>query len=558
MTSTKASAAIELLVTLDRGGDGSLHQQLEQQLRVGIRDGRLASGTTMPSSRALAAQLGVARGVVVEAYEQLIAEGYLISRQGGSTRVADLPAPAPRRSPTTTPEAETIDLRPGRPDVTEFPRAAWARAARRVLSSAPSDRFTYLDGLGTPELSAVLADYVGRARGAATHADDIVIATGFMQAMHIVARALAELGLRRIAVEEPYDPSYRATLGVSGADVVPIPVDEGGISAEAVEASGADAVVVTPAHQFPTGAVLAPERRTALLAWARDGGHLIIEDDYDAEYRYDRDPVGAMQGLDPEHVVYAGTASKSLAPGIRLAWLAVPTRLHPLLTAAKSDLDHGSSAIEQLLLADAIEHGELDRHLRRMRTIYRRRRDAMLAALASQLPTWRPVGASAGLHLLVELPDEVDEARLITAAARSGVLVYGLGRYRAALGPRWPGVGLCRGRRRTDRPGRGAFGHGCSDRRTVDDRRLVHVSLSSLVLESRPAWRHHRSINPRTCKERPMTSTDRTRQQRSPSQRIRQALSRTRRRGQLGGPADGVRHDRYRAADERFNLPRFY
>ena len=241
-------------------------------------------------------------------------------------------------------------------------------------------------------------------------------------------------GAHRIGVEEPYDPAYRAALTDSGLEVIPLPVDDRGVTLEALDESGADAVLVTPAHQYPTGAVMAPERRAALLAWARARGGLVIEDDYDAEYRYDRDPVGALQGLDPERVVYAGTASKSIAPGIRLAWLAVPPHLRESWAATKYALDHGSSAIEQLLLADAITHGELDRHLRRMRPIYRARRDAMLEALAHHLPHWRPVGASAGLQLLVELPDDTDEAGLVEAAAAVGVTIYGLGRYCATPG----------------------------------------------------------------------------------------------------------------------------
>lgn len=422
---------MELLLTLDRERPGSLHQQLERQLRHAIRDGRLASGSTMPSTRGLAAQLSVARGVVVEAYEQLTAEGYLLSRQGGSTRVAELPAPPMPSHTTPSADSDVIDLRPGRPDVTEFPRAAWARAARRVLSTAPAERFTYLDGRGVPELREALADYLGRVRGACLHAEDIIIATGFMQSVFVIGRALASRGAGRVGVEEPYDPNYRAALRDSGLEVVPLPVDDDGIDIGAVVSSHVDAVIVTPAHQYPTGAVLAPERRSALLAWARENDRLIIEDDYDAEYRYDRDPVGALQGLDPDHVIYAGTASKSIAPGIRLAWMAVPPRLSKLVAETKHQLDNGSSAIEQLLLADAIEHGELDRHLRRMRPIYRRRRDTMLDALGRHLPGWRPVGTSAGLHLLVELPAGVDAAGLVKGASDAGVLIYDLRRFRA-------------------------------------------------------------------------------------------------------------------------------
>jgi GntR family transcriptional regulator/MocR family aminotransferase len=437
VTSAKTSAVLELLVTVERDSGFPLHHQLEQQLREAIREGRLGGGATMPSTRALASQLAVARGVVVEAYEQLVAEGYLVSRPGGSTRVAELPnrIPPDEGAGRSDVAGGFIDLRPGRPDVTEFPRAAWARAARRVINEVPADRLTYLGGAGVLELREALAAYLARARGACAYTDHIIIATGFMQSLHLLARALTDTGARRIAVEDPYQPLYRAALGAGGLEVVPIPVDEDGLQFEPLARSRADAVVVTPAHQFPTGAVLAPERRSALLAWARERDRLIIEDDYDAEFRYDRDPVGAMQGLDPEHVVYAGTASKSIAPGIRLGWLLCPPRLTTALVEAKNAIDHGSSAIDQLLLADVIHHGELDRHLRRMRGVYRGRRDAMLAAIGRHLPSWRTIGASAGLHVVALSPRPLDEERLAEAALEAGVIIEVLAHYRAFDGP---------------------------------------------------------------------------------------------------------------------------
>jgi GntR family transcriptional regulator/MocR family aminotransferase len=432
MPGTKPSSAVELLVPLDRSGPRSLHHQLEHYLREGIRSGRLTAGATMPSSRALSHQLAVARGVVVEAYEQLVAEGYLLSRPGGSTRVADVPTlPIPEPAVLTS-APDLLDLRPGRPDVTAFPREVWARSARRVLNASPADRFGYLDGMGVPELRAALAEYLGRARGTAIRADDIVISTGFMQALHLVARALVGSGAARVAVEEPYDPAYRAALTASGLHVLPITVDGDGIDVESLRASGADAVVVTPAHQFPTGAVLSPERRIALLEWARERDTLVVEDDYDAEFRYDREPVGAMQGLDPEHVIYAGTASKSIAPGLRLGWLGAPPRFVVPLVEAKYALDHGSGALDQLILADVIERGELDRHLRRVRSVYRRRRDTLLTALARHLPRWTTVGASAGLHVLAYPPANVDVPRLVhLAESEAGIRITALDGYRA-------------------------------------------------------------------------------------------------------------------------------
>lgn len=463
MPGTKPANAIELLVPLDRESQRSLHDQLEDYLREGIRSGRLTAGATMPSSRALSQQLAIARGVVVEAYEQLVAEGYLLSTPGGSTRIAELPTlPAhPPATPTST--RDIVDLRPGRPDVTEFPRDVWGRSARRVLASSPADRFGYLDGMGVPELRTALAEYLGRARGAAVQADDIVISTGFMQALHLVGRALAGIGSDEVAVEEPYDPTYRAALVSSGLRILPIPVDGDGIDVQLLRDSEARAVVVTPAHQFPTGAVLSPERRIALLAWARERQALIIEDDYDAEFRYDRDPVGAMQGLDPEHVIYTGTASKSIAPGLRLGWLAAPRRVTGSLVAAKHELDHGSGALDQLILADVITRGDLDRHLRRMRAVYRRRRDTLLTALAKHLPDWATVGASAGLHVLAYPPQPIDVPRLVSlAASEAGIRITALDGYRAIPGE----------------PNGVVFGYGAADERQLDD---AMAALSRLL-----------------------------------------------------------------------------
>jgi GntR family transcriptional regulator / MocR family aminotransferase len=417
----RATASLELFVPLRRDHDVPLHRQLEQHLRDAVRDGRLAANATVPSTRALATQLDVARGVVVEAYEQLIAEGYLVSRPGGSTRVARLPGLERRVSDQVAGSVPEFDFRPGRPALDDFPRAAWLRSMRRALTSAPAERLGYLDGRGVPELRATLSSYLDRVRGTATTADEMVISTGFAQGLSLVANALHARGMRRVGVEDPWQVMSRATLTRSRLEVVPIPVDDEGIVVDRLEDAGVHAVVVTPAHQYPTGAVMAPERRFALMDWACRRGAFIIEDDYDAEFRYDREPIGALQGLCPERVVYAGTASKTLAPGLRLAWLAVPRSLVDGVASAKTTADLGSGALDQLALADFIEHGELDRHLRRMRAIYRRRRDALLSGLRRHLPTLRPTGASAGLHVLTWLPREIDDAGLVDAAAERGV-----------------------------------------------------------------------------------------------------------------------------------------
>lgn len=421
MAVSRTSSAPELLVPLRRDDPEPLARQLEQQLREAVRSERLAPDAILPSSRALAAQVGVARGVVVSAYEQLVAEGYLVSRPGGSTRVARVPGTPPRPRPAGTPAHYEVDFRPGRPDLREFPRAAWLKSVRRVMAEAPAASLGYLGGHGTAELREALATYLNRSRGTCISPNDLVITTGFAQGIQVVVSALLATGARRIGLEDPYHPDYRGMIIGLGAEVVPVPIDDDGMRVDLLDWLDLDAVLVTPVHQYPTGAVLSPERRAALLEWAGRHGGTIIEDDYDAEFRYDRDPIGAVQGLCSDRIVYAGTASKTLAPGLRLGWLAAPRRLVEPIAAAKMAADHGSSGFEQLALADFIEHGELDRHLRRVRPIYRRRRDAMLAALERHLPRAEPVGASAGLHLLAWLPPGTDDIALVARAAEAGI-----------------------------------------------------------------------------------------------------------------------------------------
>jgi GntR family transcriptional regulator/MocR family aminotransferase len=435
MTRSRTSSARELHLPLDRASAEPLHRQLERGLREAVRDGRLAATSPLPSSRVLAGQLGLSRGIVVEAYEQLVAEGYLASRPGGATRVARAAAAAAPPRSLPTPPTFDHDFRPGRPDVTEFPRAAWLRSLRRVLADAPSDRLSYLGGRGVPELAVALGTYLNRVRGTAADPADIVACTGFAQGLSLTVRALRERGARLVAVEDPSDPEYRATIRDGGLDWVGIPVDRAGLVVEQLAATRADAVIVTAAHQYPTGGVLPPERRAALVAWATRRGGTIIEDDYDAEFRYDREPIGAIQGLAPDRVVYAGSASKVLAPGLRLGWLVAPPALVEAIVAAKQALDMGSAALDQLAFADVLARGELDHHLRRMRPIYRGRRDELLASLARHLPDLEPVGASAGLHLLAWLPPDLVEAAVLAAAANAGIGLAGVTTRRIAPGP---------------------------------------------------------------------------------------------------------------------------
>ncbi|MFL5770137.1 MAG: PLP-dependent aminotransferase family protein, partial [Chloroflexota bacterium] len=344
MVRTRTRFPIELLLEVRKADPLPLHRQLEQELRGAIRAGRLQPETALPSTRVLADQLDLSRGVVVEAYEQLVAEGYLTSVPGGATRVATRAAAATRSGAhAAASPAVRIDFAYGRPDVTLFPRQIWLRSLRRVLIEAPSERLTYLDRRGAPELREALAGYLNRVRGTAAEADDIIVCNGFAQAIDLVAELVKARGGRRIAVEDPGDADGREAVLRHGLEVVPLPVDDGGISVEALHASDADAVFLTPAHHYPTGAVMAPDRRAELLAWADERHRLILEDDYDAEYRYDREPIGAIHGLAPERVIYAGSASKTLAPGLRLGWMVVPHGLVDPLAALKEANDRGSA-----------------------------------------------------------------------------------------------------------------------------------------------------------------------------------------------------------------------
>lgn len=427
MARTRTRFPTELLVELRKDDPLPLHRQLEQELRGAIRVGRLAPDAPLPSTRVLAEQLDLSRGVVVEAYEQLVAEGYLTSVPGGATRVATRAAvSAPDRRPRHHPPEIRINFAYGRPDVTQFPRQIWLRSLKRVLIEAPSERLTYLDQRGAIELRQALAAYLDRVRGTAADPADIVICNGFAQAIDLVAQLVKARGGRRIAVEDPGDADGRTAIARHGLETVPLPVDDGGISIEALRRSTADAVFLTPAHHYPTGAVMAPDRRADLLAWADDHDALILEDDYDAEFRYDREPIGAIHGLAPERVIYAGSASKTLAPGLRLGWMIVPHQLVDRLGAIKEANDRGSPVLDQLAFADFLSKGEFDRHLRRMRPLYRERRDALLDALGRHLPEARTIGASAGLHVLALMPRGVDEGAVLDEAAAAGVKVTGL------------------------------------------------------------------------------------------------------------------------------------
>lgn len=414
----------ELLVRLDgsAGADGTRRARLEGRLRELVRDGTLKPGTRLPSSRALADDLGVSRRLVVEVYAQLVAEGYLGSRPGSSTYVSDavtLGEPAADERPR---HSLQFDFFPGAPDLSAFPRALWLRATKDALAQMPASALAYPDPRGTPQLRKALAGYLRRVRGVVVSPDSILICSGATQGLALLGRALAKSAVSEIAVEDPSLPPHRAVLGYAGLQTRGVAVDDHGVD---VDALTCPALLCTPAHQCPTGVVLSPARRTSLVRWARAGG-LVIEDDYDAEFRYDRAPLGALQGLAPDRVVYLGTVSKTLAPGLRLGWLVLPPSLLETVLEAKTMDDFGSPTIAQLTLARLIETAAYDRHLRKARRRNRARRDALIGAVERHLPGAHVSGISAGLHALVRLTAAVDAYSLLSTASRRSVGVYPL------------------------------------------------------------------------------------------------------------------------------------
>ena len=416
----EASQPVELLLTVSRDGPRTLGAQIEEQLRAAIRDGTLKPGARVPSTRDLARQLGVSRRIAVDAYAQLAAEGFLTLRQGARPHVSGAAAgdPGPAAAHEPVPAALRYDFRPSVPDVASFPRAAWLRSLREAMGAITDAELAYGDPRGIVALRSALADYLGRVRGVVAEPVRVIVTCGYSQGLDILCHTLAARGAARIAVEDPTYPEVRMVIARAGLEPVPVTVDADGMRVDELARTDADAVVLTPAHHHPTGVVLSGERRPALVAWLRERGAYAIEDDYDAEYRYDRAAVGALQGLDPEHVVYAGSASKTLAPALRIGWMVVPPALLDAVTADKLLADMGTARIEQHALADFLVRGELDRHLRRMRTRYRARRDALVAALADELPEAAVRGIAAGLHATVELPAGHDEEAIRAEAAR--------------------------------------------------------------------------------------------------------------------------------------------
>ncbi|GAA1974267.1 PLP-dependent aminotransferase family protein [Kitasatospora viridis] len=419
MTDDWTTFGVDLHLDLASGqaaGEGA-RAALERSLREAVRAGRLATGARLPATRALAAELGLSRGTVTAAYEQLVAEGYLIARHGSGTRVAEVVRPQARggRGGSAPPRH---DLRPGSPDVGSFPVAAWLRASRKALGEAGPTAFGYGDPRGRPELRAALADYLGRARGVDAAPGRIVVTTGYVQALALLARVLPP---GAFAMEDPGLPFHREVVRHAGREVVPLPVDADGADPSALPSRGIAAAVVTPAHQYPTGVTLRAERRRALAAWARDASALVVEDDYDGEFRYDRQPVGALQGTAPDRVAYVGTAAKTLAPGVRLAWLVLPGDLVEPVMRAKRLTDFQTEALGQLTLAEFLTSHAYDRHVRSGRARYRRRRDLLLQALTGH----QVEGVAAGQHVLLALPAQSPPEPLLLQRAAAHGLTFG-------------------------------------------------------------------------------------------------------------------------------------
>ncbi len=435
----------ELLLRLDRGSDQPLRSQLETGLRAAIRDGRLHAGERLPSSRELARELGVSRGLVQECYSQLLSEGYLDSRVGSATRVALCAYPGAypaepalgadrTRGPAASPRL-IADFRSGVPDLASFPRGDWVWAMREACREVATADLDYGDPRGSGVLREVVAGYLRRVRAAAADPENLVVCTGFAQGLNLVLRVLNQVGVGRVAFEDPGYGDVKASTsvrsaGLADAQAVHVPVDDLGVDVAALAASGARAVVVTPAHQSPTGVVLAASRRHALVEWAYRHDAFIVEDDYDSEFRYDREPVGVLQGIAPDRVFTLGTASKSLAPAVRLGWVIAPPALAGAVAEAKMLADRGTSGLDQLALAALLRSGRYDRHLRRMRGTYARRRTALIEALSRHAPAVRLTGLAAGFHAVAHLPGSAEEA-VVAEARRRSVGLYGMAPFRA-------------------------------------------------------------------------------------------------------------------------------
>jgi GntR family transcriptional regulator / MocR family aminotransferase len=455
---------MELPIELDPASGLPLHRQVYEVLRRAIVIGRLARGTRLPSTRALAEMLGVSRTTLTSTFAQLISEGYLYATIGSGTFVStDLPddtaalddSAAPRAgdrlfrlsaygasltnvTPLEPPRlAGTIDFRDGRPAFDRFPYDVWRRCITRHVRSG-ANTFDYSsDPAGVLPLREAIAAYLGRARAVQCDPDDVVIVTGSQQGIDLIARILIE-PRDVVVLEEPGYPGAQRTFAAHGADVRGVPVDAEGLRVDLLRklAGPVRLVYVTPSHQFPLGSVLSFPRRLELLRWAEQTETIVVEDDYDSAYRYEGRPIPALQGLDTSgRTLYIGTFSKTMFPALRLGYIVVPRALRGIVVAAKACCDRQSPALEQHALADFIADGSFERHLRRMRVLYRERRAALLNALRRHLGDRAEViGDSAGMHLVVRMHG-IDEAALVTRASRAGVVLKSTLSHYLAGGP---------------------------------------------------------------------------------------------------------------------------
>ncbi|MGU3292080.1 MocR-like pyridoxine biosynthesis transcription factor PdxR [Williamsia sp. M5A3_1d] len=406
-------------------GSRGRRRALATALRSAITDGRLLPGSTLPPYRSLAADLHMARGTVAGVYQELIAEGWLVARVGSATRVADLShvASPPRARPDETP-VPAHDFRLGQPQPALFPRADWIRSTRRALDTAPHSAFGIGDPRGHLPTRRALAGYLGRVRGLRTDEHHIVLTTSVSQSLELLSRSVFG---DTVGVESHGLPFHREMIERGGTRVTPITIDSGGLDVTELAGSAATDVVVTPSHQYPTGHALDPVRRAQLVDWAREHGGVVVEDDYDGELRYDREPVGAMQGLAPDEVIYLGSAGKSLSPAVRIGWIVVPDRLLAEVVRAKGPREATASIVDQMVFGDMIESGAYDRHVRRSRSHYRARRDALTAAMRAR--GIEVSGVSAGLHAVLSVSPST-ERRVLRLATERGFSVAGLDGFR--------------------------------------------------------------------------------------------------------------------------------
>jgi GntR family transcriptional regulator/MocR family aminotransferase len=433
MRESQTNLAGDLLLHLGQPGDGPLHERVKRALRTAIRNGRIDVGTALPPSRQLATDLGCSRWAVTEAYSQLVAEGYLESRTGSATRVRWSNAPDARSRHSAAHQAPVarFDLAPGLPDLRAFPRRRWADAVRSQVTTAAFTDFGYPSPGGHLRLRRLLAEYLGRSRGVLATPQDVTVCTSVTDGVRRVCHALRADGITAVGCEEPGWTRLREVVRAAGLEPVPIRTDGGGLRTDDLARhTGLRAVLTTPAHQFPLGTVLAPDRRAALLHWARQADGVVLEDDYDAEFRYDRRPVAAMQGMDPSRVVLFKSLSKILSPALGIGWIVAPPRWSGHLQQAHQAATQPST-VDQLAFAALLESGAYDRHLRACRQRYRKRRDALVQALARQLPGAPVSGIAAGLHIVLRMPAGVDTAAVVTTAAARSLRVADLAAYHA-------------------------------------------------------------------------------------------------------------------------------